>query len=221
MSYTFNWPLVLTYTPMLVHGLLLGLGIAVVALVLGSVIGFIGASASMLPWRPGRLIVRAYVEVLRNVPILLWAYFVFYGLGRLGVVVLDNVTSFVLALAVYAGAYLTEVFRAGLAAIPRRYGEAAQSIGLRRHQRLALVTLPLMFRVVLPSLSNTFIALFKDTAVAAAIAVPELTFAAYQINHNTFRVIEVWTIAGGVYLGVGYALALGLRRVERRFRMVV
>ena len=103
------------------------------------------------------LLIRAYVEIFRNVPILLWTYFAFYGIGRLGFGVLDNVWSFVLALSLYGGAYLTEVFRAGLGAIPRRYGEAAMAVGLRRFQRIRLVTLPLMFRIVLPSLSNTFI----------------------------------------------------------------
>jgi ABC-type amino acid transport system permease subunit len=125
----------------------------------------------------------------------------------------------VLVLSLYGGAYLTEVFRAGLAAIPARYGEAALAMGLERGQRLRLVTLPLMFRIVLPSLSNTFIALFKDTSIAAAIAVPELTFAALKVNSDTFQIVAVWTIAGLSYLMLGYALAISLRRFEHRFRM--
>jgi ABC-type amino acid transport system permease subunit len=82
------------------------------------------------------------------------------------------------------------------------------------------VTLPLMFRIVLPSLSNTFIGLFKDTSVAAALAVPEVTFVAQKVNQDTFRVIEAWSIAALIYLVVGYVLAICLRRVERRLQVV-
>jgi polar amino acid transport system permease protein len=220
MGYTFNWTIVFTYLPQFGQGLLLGLGIAVVSLFIGSVIGLAAAAVTQLQWRPGRAVVRGYVEVMRNVPILLWAYLAFYGLPQVGIGFLDNLSSFVLALSLYAGAYLTEIFRAGLAAIPRRYAEAALAIGLRREQRLWLVTLPLMFRIVLPSLSNTFIGLFKDTAVAAALAVHEVTFVAQRVNQDTFRVIEAWTIAAIIYLVVGYMLAIGLRRVERRLQVV-
>jgi polar amino acid transport system permease protein len=220
MDYTFNWTIVLSYAPEFIGGLLLGLGLAVLSLGIGSVIGFLAASASTLPWRPVRWLIRTYVEVFRNVPILLWTYFAFYGIGRFGMGVLDNVWSFVLALSLYGGAYLTEVFRAGLAAIPARYGEAAMAVGLRRDQRIRLVTLPLMFRIVLPSLSNTFISLFKDTSIASAIAVPELTFQALKVNQNTFRIIEVWVIAGTIYLVVAYLIAIALRRFERRYQPV-
>jgi His/Glu/Gln/Arg/opine family amino acid ABC transporter permease subunit len=219
MGYTFNWTIVFTYLPQFAQGLLLGLGITLLSLVIGSLIGLGGAAVSQAAGPP-RLVVRGYVEVMRNVPILLWAYFAYYGLPQLGIGFLDNTWSFILALSLYAGAYLTEVFRAGLAAIPRRYGEAAMAIGLRRHQRIGLVTMPLMFRIVLPSLSNTFIGLFKDTSVAAALAVPEVTFIAQRVNQDTFRVIEAWSIAAIIYLVVGYVLAIGLRRVERRLQVV-
>jgi His/Glu/Gln/Arg/opine family amino acid ABC transporter permease subunit len=219
MGYTFNWTIVFTYLPQFAQGLLLGLEITLLSLVIGSLIGLGGAAVSQVPG-PGRVVVRGYVEIARNVPILLWAYLAYYGLPQLGIGFLDNIWSFVLALSLYAGAYLTEIFRAGLAAIPTRYGEAARAIGLRRHQRIGLVTLPLMFRIVLPSLSNTFIGLFKDTSVAAALAVPEVTFIAQRVNQDTFRVIEAWSIAAVIYLVVGYLLAIGLRRVERRLQVV-
>ena len=93
--------------------------------------------------------------------------------------------------------------------------------GAGRFQRIRLVTLPLMFRIVLPSLSNTFISLFKDTSIASAIAVPELTFVALKVNQDTFRIIEVWVIAGSIYLAVCWLIALGLRRLERRFRVAL
>jgi His/Glu/Gln/Arg/opine family amino acid ABC transporter permease subunit len=80
-----NWTLVLSYTPLFVSGLLLGLGMAIVSLAAGSVIGLVAALASLGRWRPVRWLVNGYVEVFRNIPILLWAYFAYYGLGRLGI----------------------------------------------------------------------------------------------------------------------------------------
>ncbi len=220
MGYQFNWTLVLGYLPVYAWGLVLGLGMAAMGLLLGSLIGLGVAAVSRRPSRPIRFLVRAYVEVIRNVPILLWTYFAFYGLPQLGITFLDNVSSFVVALSIYAGAYLTEVFRSGLEAIPARFAEAGRAIGLTTWQRIRLITLPMMFRIVLPSLTNNFISLFKDTSIASALAVPEITYAAQYVNTNTFRILEAWLIASLIYLGVGYVFAFGFRRLERRFRMV-
>ena len=82
------------------------------------------------------------------------------------------------------------------------------------------MVLPVLFRIVLPSLSSALISLFKDTALAAAIGVPELTYGARWINVNTFQVLETWTVAAGMYLVACYVIAFGLRLFERRYAMV-
>lgn len=220
MTYYWNWSLVFTYLPMFGGGLLLGLAMALFSLLFGSMVGLGAAALSLRPSRILRFIVRAYVEVLRNVPILLWAYFAFYALPHVGIKFLDNFWSFVAALSLYAGAYLTEIFRGGLSSIPARYTDAGRAMGLTAWQRIRLITLPLMFRIVLPSLTNSFISLFKDTSVAAALAVPEITYAAQYVNINTFRVLEAWAVASVIYLVVGYVLAFGFRGFERRYRLV-
>jgi len=104
--------------------------------------------------------------------------------------------------------------------VPASYLEAGKAIGLTRLQRFRYVTFPVTLRIVLPSLSNNFISLFKDTSLASAIAVPELTWGAMWINVNTFRVLEAWIIAGLLYLGTCYAIALALRAVERRYAVI-
>lgn len=220
MTYYWNWALVLSYLPMFVSGLLLGLTMAMSSLVFGSLVGLAAAALSLRPSKALRFMVRAYVEVVRNVPILLWAYFAFYALPHLGIKFLDNYWSFVVALSLYAGAYLTEIFRGGLSSIPSRYTDAGRAMGLTSWQRVRLITLPLMFRIVLPSLTNSFISLFKDTSVAAALAVAEITYAAQYVNINTFRVLEAWILASVIYLVVGYILAFGFRGLERRYRLV-
>jgi polar amino acid transport system permease protein len=218
--YNFNWDVIWRHFDKLYLGLALGLGIAVLSLLIGCVIGLAAALARTSGPRPLRLAVAAYTEFLRNIPILLLAYFCFYGLPHLGIRFLDNIGTFVLALSIYASAYLAEIFRAGIGSVPRGYLEAGMAIGLTRWQRFRHITLPVTLRITLPSLSNNFISLFKDTSLASAIAVPELTWGAMWINVNTFRVLESWTIAGLLYLGACYLIALGLRRIERRYAVI-
>lgn len=220
IRYHFNWDVVWRHFHRLYEGLFLGLEIAVVALFIGSIIGLGGAFARTSRSRALRSIFAAYVEFIRNVPLLLLVYFVYFGLPKLGITFLSNLASFVAALAIYSGAFLTEVFRAGIGSIPVGYVEAGKAIGLTRLQNIRYVLLPVMFRIVLPSLSNTFISLFKDTSLASAIAVPELTYGAVWINVNTFRVVETWTVVAAMYIVAGYGIAYGLRQVERRYAVI-
>ncbi len=220
IDYNFNFDPIWRNFDLLVGGLLLGLRLAVVALLIGTVIGLLAAYARISRYAWLRTLVWLYVEIIRNTPILLLIFFVFFGLPELGIYALDKYNSFILALAIYAGAYLAEVFRAGLSSIPSQYLEAAKAIGLRPWQRQRYVVWPVMFRICLPALSNNFISLFKDTSLAAAIAVPELTFEARKINVDTFRVIETWLVASLLYLAVCYAIAFLLRQLERRYAAI-
>lgn len=218
--YHFNWAVIWRHFDKLWLGLLLGLGIAVLSLLIGCLVGIAGAVARTSGPRWLSLLVAAYVEFIRNVPILLLAYFCYFGLPHLGFLLLDNIGSFILALSLYAGAYLAEVFRAGIASVPQSYIEAGKALGLGRFQVFRLVTLPVTLRIVLPALSNNLISLFKDTSLASAIAVPELTWGAMWINVNTFRVVEAWTTAALLYLATCYVVAVGLRQVERRYAVI-
>jgi polar amino acid transport system permease protein len=203
VGYVLNFTLIWRNFGRLEWGLLLSLELAVLAISIGSALGLALALIHTSGNRPMRMLVAAYVECIRNVPLLLLVYLVFYGVPTIVDIRYDAVTSFVVTLSLYAAAYLVEVFRAGLLAVPR--------------QVLRDVRLPLMFRIVLPSLSNTFVSLFKDTSVASVIAVPELTYGAQWINFNTFRIIEVYMVVTPMYVVSGYAILWLLRRFERRF----
>jgi len=217
MPYHFNFTYVWRHLDKLTGGLALSLELALVSILIGMVIGLGLALAYTGGGRVVRAAVAAYVEFVRNVPLLLLVYLVFYGVPSVGGFAYDATTSFVITLSAYAGAYLVEVFRAGLDAVPRGLLDAGKAIGLTPWQRLVHVRLPTMFRVVLPSLSNAYISLFKDTALASVIAVPELTYGAQWIKTNSFRIIEVWAVVTPMYLATGYLLLFGLRRLERRF----
>lgn len=218
--YHFNWRPVFQNFDLLWQGLLLALGISFLSLGIGVLIGLVGAFGRTYGPRQLRLLIAAYVEFVRNIPLLLIIYFVYFALPLLGISILDNLWSFVFALAIYAGSYLIEIFRAGLESIHTGYIEAGKAIGLTRLQRARYVTVPLMFRIVLPSLGNTLISLFKDTSLASAISVTELTYGAIRINVNTWRVIEVYTVVALIYLVTSYLIAGVLRLLERRYAMV-
>ena len=217
MGYTLNFNLIWRHFDKLWGGLLLSLELAVAAIGIGIVIGLVLAVAHVSGGRIIRTLIGGYVEFIRNVPLILLVYLVFYGLPQAVDLSYDATTSFVATLSLYSGAYLVEVFRSGLEAVPAGLIDAGKAIGLTPWQRLVHVRLPTMLRITLPALSNTFVSLFKDTSVASVIAVPELTYGAQWINTNTFRIVEVYLVVTAMYLVTGYTILIGLRLIERRF----
>ncbi|MEA2780090.1 MAG: polar amino acid transport system permease protein [Rhodospirillaceae bacterium] len=217
MDYHFSFHLIWKNFDRLGWGLVLSLELAIVSIAIGVVIGLALALLHVSGRRFIRAIIGLYVEFIRNVPLILLVYLVFYGLPSVVDIRYDAPTSFIATLSVYASAYLVEIFRSGLAAVPRGLLDAGKAIGLTPFQRLVHVRLPTMFRIVLPALSNTFVSLFKDTSVASVIAVPELTYGAQWINFNTFRMVEVYAIVTPMYLVTGYIILGALRQLERYF----
>jgi len=219
VEYHLNFNFVWKYADKLWWGLALSVQLAFVSILVGCVIGLALALAHSGGNRWTRGAVATYVEFIRNVPLLLLVYLVFYGIPSAGGFPYDATTSFVATLAIYSGAYLVEVFRAGLDAVPKGVIDAGKAIGLTPWQRFVELRLPIMLRVVLPSLSNAFISLFKDTSLASVIAVPELTYGANWIKTNTFRQVEVWLVVWPIYLVTGWAILAALRQLERRFSL--
>lgn len=215
MGYTLNFSAVWRSFDQLLWGLALSLGLAFVAIAIGCVLGLITAFGLLSKQGALRHPARIYVTIIRNTPILVLVLFTFFALPQVGIR-LGKIESFVATLALYSGAYLAEVFRGGLLAVPNGLKEAGLAIGLTQAQIRSSIVMPLMLRNVLPSLSSTLISLFKDTSLAAAIAVPELTFEARKINVETFRVIETWIVASCLYVATCSVLAALLRRLERR-----
>ncbi|QOF73203.1 amino acid ABC transporter permease [Aminobacter sp. SR38] len=215
MGYTLNFSAVWRSFDQLLWGLGLSLALAFVAIAIGCVLGLITAFGLLSKQGALRHPARIYVTIIRNTPILVLVLFTFFALPQLGIR-LGKIESFVATLALYSGAYLAEVFRGGLLAVPNGLKEAGLAIGLTQAQIRNSIVMPLMLRNVLPSLSSTLISLFKDTSLAAAIAVPELTFEARKINVETFRIIETWIVASCLYVATCSVLAALLRRLERR-----
>jgi len=219
MEYHLNFTLIWRHFWRLAWGLVTSLELAVLAIAIGTVLGFALALAHVSGPRWGRRLVVLYVESVRNIPLLLLVYLVFYGVPSVVQIDYSATTSFVVTLSLYAAAYLVEVFRAGLEAVGKGLLDAGRAIGLTAPQRLVYVRLPIMVRIVLPSLSNTFVSLFKDTSVASVLSVPELTYGAQWINFNTFRIIEVYLVVTPMYVVTGYIILFLLRGLERRMAL--
>jgi His/Glu/Gln/Arg/opine family amino acid ABC transporter permease subunit len=218
MGYTLNFSAVWRNFDNLLWGLGLSLALAFAAIAIGCFIGLATAFARTSQHAVLRAISSVYVTIFRNTPLLVLVLFSFFALPQLGLR-LSKTNSFILALAIYSGAYLAEVFRGGLLGVPKGMREAGLAIGLTEAQIRFRIIIPIMFRAVLPALGSTFIGLFKDTSLAAAIAVPELTFEARKINVETFRVVETWLVASGLYVATCAILAAILRQIEARLAL--
>jgi polar amino acid transport system permease protein len=216
MAYTLHFGVIWANLDRLLSGLALGLGLALISIAIGAAAGLAFAFAAVGKAPIPRRLVGSYVTVIRNTPILVIVLIAYFALPRFGIR-LGKIESFVASLSIYAAAYLTEVFRAGLLSVPAGVIDAGRAVGLRGLHLSLLIVFPIMLRNALPALGSTFISLFKDTSIAAAIAVPELTFEARKINVETFRVIETWLVASALYVASCAVIAAGLRRLERRF----
>ena len=182
---------------------------------MGTLIGLVVAFALVSERKIFRVLSNTYVTVIRNIPLLIIVLFIYFGLPDVGFV-FSEIPSFIFALTIYAGAYIAEVFRGGILAIPKGVGEAGMAIGMSNLQIIVFIKIPILFRSTMPALSSTYISLFKDASIAAIISVPELTFHIRKINLETFRTIEAWSTATVFYVISCFIIAYLLRRVERR-----
>ena len=154
-----------------------------------------------------------YVEVIRNTPILVQIFFLFYGLPQLGIR-LDAFTVAWLSVMVWGGAFNTENFRAGFEAVPYRFREAGLALGFGRITTFLNVTLPIGGRIALPSSINTYISVLKNTSLLYVISYSELTTTALQINALTLQTIETFTTLAVTYLVIVWTLSALIRLLE-------
>jgi polar amino acid transport system permease protein len=139
-----------------------------------------------------------YVEVIRGIPLLVQIFYIYYALGRL--VKIPDILSAIIAMAVCYGAYMGEVFRAGIQSIPKGQLEAALSLGMTRSQAMRHVILPQAFKVVLPPVGNEFIALLKDSSLVSILAVADLLRRGREFAAESFTYFETYTVIALIYL---------------------
>jgi polar amino acid transport system permease protein len=160
----------------------------------------------------------AYVEVIRNTPILVQIFFLFFALPQVGIR-FDAFTVAWLAVTIWGGAFNIENFRAGFEAVPHRYREAGLALGFSRFATFLNVTLPIGGRIALPSSINTYIAVLKNTALMYVIGYQELTTTVLNINALRIRTLESFTVLGVVYLTIVWTLSGLIRLLESRLAL--
>ena len=159
-----------------------------------------------------------YVEIIRNTPILVQIFFLYYGLPVLGIH-LEAFTVAWLSITIWGGAFMTENFRAGFEAVPRRLTEAGYALGFTPLKAFLNVTLPIGGRIALPSTINTSISVLKNTSLLLLIGYPELTYVANNIQSNTFRTFEMFAALAIAYLVIVWTLSALIRFLEARLAL--
>ena len=159
-----------------------------------------------------------YVEIIRNTPILVQIFFLYFALPQIGIR-LDAFTVAWLAVTIWGGAFNTENFRAGFEAVPKRFHEAGLALGFSRLATFLNVTLPIGGRIALPSSINTYISVVKNTSLMYVIAYPELTKTALDIQALTLQTIETFTVLAVTYLIIVWTMSASIRLLERHLAL--
>lgn len=199
MSYTLQYGQVWPYLPTLLAGAWISLQIAFLAFCGGLLLGTGGAAALSFGGGTLKRIVRAYVTFFTNTPQLVQIYFLYFALPDAGIL-LSSYAAVLIGMTLNAGAYLTDIQRAGFESVRASEMEAAEVLGFSRLQQIRFVILPHVARVLFPPLSNQYILMTLGTSMAAIFGVEELTGRAFNINSQTFRSIEVFSITAGLYI---------------------
>jgi polar amino acid transport system permease protein len=227
VNYTFKWSVLWTGQSghWLLQGLLTTLELSALAWVLAVALGILSGALRTVHFLPLRWAATFYVEFFRNVPLLVWMFFWYFGVPPLlprGIQewLFSHSAEFwagMLALGVYHGARISEVIRSGIQSIPRTQFEASVAIGLTTFQAYRLIIVPVALRLIVPPATSESLNLLKNSSVALTISVAELTFQTRQIETYTAKAIEAFTAGTLIYLVLCVSIATIMARVERRY----
>ncbi len=207
------------FLPILLRGGYFTVQITVAAIILSTIWGFFLSlglrSARRWIYYPSRI----YTNIIRGTPLLVQMFYVYFVLPDLGIQ-LTALQAGIIGLAVCYGAYHAEIFRAGILSISQGQWEAAKAIGLRSGQIMTRIILPQAARVILPPLGTSFIILLKDSSLASAITVRELTRSGQLLASTTFENLRVFTMVALLYIAMTQILAWLINWAERRYRIL-
>jgi His/Glu/Gln/Arg/opine family amino acid ABC transporter permease subunit len=218
VGYNFDWTVIQQYLPVLLAGLKVTFEVSIVAeivaLIIGLVVGLAKSSKSPVLWVPAS----AFVDAFRAVPLLVLLIWLYYGLAIILNIDFSPFQAGVLGLGLLYGAFLAEVFRAGLQAVPTGQREAAMTLGLSRYQTAAHIVIPQAVRVVAPALANSYVGMVKDATLVSVVGLTEIMRTAQTVVVTTFRPFEVYTFVAAVYLVIVVIFSRLVGVMERRIR---
>ena len=211
-----------TYGTMLVKALGQRVLLTVLSLVFAMIIGMIFGLMNVGHSRILNFIGTVYVDAVRGVPLIVLAYFIYFGvpqgIQQMGFTnfKLEPLMAGTITLSLNCGAYMAEIIRAGIQSVDRGQMEAGRSLGLSYSAGMALIVVPQAIRTMIPSIINQFIITLKDTSILSAIGFPELTNVGKTIMGNTFKNLQAWAVVAIMYMIVIITLSKVSKRIERR-----
>jgi polar amino acid transport system permease protein/polar amino acid transport system substrate-binding protein len=208
--------LIVQYWPRLIAGLGLTVQITIISLILAGILGMVFGLLSVSKRKSLRAIALVYVDIVRGTPLLVQAFFIYFGIPAALGIQSDPVVSGVITLSLNAGGYLAEIVRGGIESISRGQMEAARSLGLPYGMAMRSVILPQAIRTMTPALINQCIITLKDTSLLSVIGVTELTQTGRLIIANNYQSFEVWAIVAMMYFIIIMILSKISKRIERK-----
>jgi His/Glu/Gln/Arg/opine family amino acid ABC transporter permease subunit len=216
-AYIWDFGAFFKYLPFLLQGMQVTIFVSVLSMVVGAGVGLLVALARLSPVLPLRWFAIFYVDLLRSTPLLVQLVWVFFALPILLGFSLPPVVAGVATLGAYSGAYLAEIFRAGILSVASGQSHAALALGMTRAQVLVRIVLPQALMRMMPPIASTLITLVKDSSLVSLISVAELMWAAQSLASVTLRPVEVLTGTGLLYVALTYPLSLAADLLRRRF----
>lgn len=212
-----SWRVISEHWNVLLDGLIVTLQISACALLVSIPIGIILGLCRISRNRIVSFIAVCYVEFVRGVPLLVLLFWIYFVLGKF--LKMGPFLSGVVGLGLFSAAFIAEIVRAGIQAVPRGQMEAARSSGMSYFQAMRFIILPQAFRKVVPPMASQFITLIKDSSLVSVISVVDLTLIAKNVVATSFRALEVWTFVAIMYFVVTFFLSQLINLIERRYRV--
>ena len=205
---------ILPYLPLMLQALWVSIYVTFASFVAGSILGLFVYLAKSSRFRVIRACSQVYIEIIRNTPLLIQLYLIYFGLGQIGIN-FNPLWSVLIGMTLNNSAYTAEIFRAGIDAVPQGLREAGSALGMRFHQTFRYVVLKPGIRNVLPALTNQFIILFLFSSIGSVIALDELTSTLQDLNSQTLRTFEIFAVGAILYFLTSAVIALGSKSIER------
>jgi polar amino acid transport system permease protein len=215
-SYQFRWDVITGNLAFILSGLQTTLLISATALVFALVGGLALALLDLSRFAALRALGLAIGEVIRNTPILVQLLWIYYVLPIVFDIGISSLSAISIGLSIYMAAFISEVYRAGIQAVPKGHREAATVLGLSSFQSFRRIVLPQAIRMTLPPLASNFVQLIKYSSLGAVVSVSEITRRGMELSASTFRPLEIFSFIAVVYFFICWPLAMGIRIWERR-----
>ncbi|TDQ43017.1 amino acid ABC transporter permease [Aureibacillus halotolerans] len=202
--------------PLLLEGFWITFYIIILGMFFGTLIGIVFGLMRLSRSKIVLFLASIYIEIVRGTPMLAQIFFIYFGISEATGINLDKTTTGVIVIAINAGAYLAEIFRAGIQSVDKGQMEAGRSLGLTHNQTMRQIIWPQALKLIIPPYGNQFIISLKDTSLLSAIAVGELLYNAKQFAATDFSYFETFALVCVFYLIITIPSSILLRRYERR-----